>query len=102
MAYRNFRNEPYYEAPEVDLFPKTLALVQTYAQHKLAQQRQDKALAANWQADQQSSKFNIDAQEFGKLPLPILHIHVEWDAEKFDTFCLSCSPSIHLIGSNSL
>ena len=67
MAYRNFRNEPYYEAPEVDLFPKTLALVQTYAQHKLAQQRQDKALAANWQADQQSSKFNIDAQEFGKL-----------------------------------
>lgn len=67
MAYRQFRNEPYYEAPEVDLFPKSMALIQTYAQQKLAQQRQDKALAANWQADQQSSKFNVDAEKFGIL-----------------------------------
>ena len=60
MAYREFHNEPYYKQPEIDLFPKTLALLQTVAATRMRQQQHNWDLAANYKQDKLESKFTND------------------------------------------
>lgn len=67
MAYREFQQQKYYEQPEVDFFPKTLALLQTAQQVKQRQQQQNRALAATWQADKLASSFTTDQNDLNNL-----------------------------------
>lgn len=67
MAYREFENSPEYIAPDVDLFPKTLQLLQTAQLTRQRQQQQNRSLAATYQADKLQSKFTTDQEELNHL-----------------------------------
>ena len=67
MAYRTFRNEPYYDRPEIDVFPKTIALLQVAEQARQRERLQNKALAASYKADKLTSKFNADQEKLNYL-----------------------------------
>lgn len=63
MAYRTFEQSPTYIQPEVDFFPKTLAIIQAGQVARQRQQLQNRSLAATYQADKLASKFNVDQEK---------------------------------------
>lgn len=67
MAYREFKNEPYYKAPDVKFMPNTQAMLRQAMGARLFQQRQNRALAANFQADKLASKFTTDQDKLNML-----------------------------------
>ena len=67
MAYRNFENEKTYAAPEIDILPKTMALIQSAQQTRQRQQQQNRQLAATYQADKLASNFTTDQQDLNAL-----------------------------------
>lgn len=67
MAYRTFHEEPSYAAPDIDYFPKTIALLQTAALQRQKQQQNNRQLAATYQADKLASKFTTDQEDLNHL-----------------------------------
>lgn len=61
MAYREFRNAKTYEAPEIDILPKTIAVVQSAVQQRARAQQQNRNLAATIKADKAATKFTTDS-----------------------------------------
>lgn len=67
MAYRTFENEPYFKAPEINYGNRTLQMLQQAMAMRGRQQQQNRALAANYQADKLASNFTTDQEELNYL-----------------------------------